>query len=105
VYASLGTLQNGSEAIFRTIAEICGGLEAQLIISLGGGLDPVRLGTLPGDPVVVRFAPQLEILKRAEAVITHAASGDSLLTDRQFPVPQSTPNGDKIAISHASSGT
>jgi len=72
IYASLGTMQNGSEAIFRTIAEGCAGLHAQLVISLGGGLDPARLGTLPGDPIVVSYAPQLEIVKRAAVVITHA---------------------------------
>jgi UDP:flavonoid glycosyltransferase YjiC (YdhE family) len=72
IYASLGTLQNGSEAIFRTIAEACAGLDAQLVISLGGGLDPARLGALAGDPIVVRYAPQLEIVKRAALVITHA---------------------------------
>ena len=72
IYASMGTLQNGSEAIFRTIAEACAGLDAQLLISLGGGLDPARLGKLAGDPLVVSFAPQLEILKRAALVITHA---------------------------------
>lgn len=72
IYASLGTLQNGLEAIFRTIAEACAGLGAQLVISLGGGLEPERLGMLRGDPIVVGYAPQLEILKRASLVITHA---------------------------------
>ena len=72
VYASLGTLQNGSEAIFRTITDACAGLGVQVLISLGGGLDPSRLGKLAGDPLVVHFAPQLEILKRAALVITHA---------------------------------
>lgn len=72
IYASLGTFQNGSEAIFRTIAEACAGLDTQLLISLGGGLDPAQLGPLPGSPLVVRFVPQLEILKRAALVITHA---------------------------------
>jgi zeaxanthin glucosyltransferase len=72
VYASLGTLQNGSEPVFRTIAQACAGLDAQLVISLGGGLDPARLGTLPGKPLVVSYAPQLQLLKRASAVITHA---------------------------------
>lgn len=72
IYASLGTMQNGSEAIFRTMAEACAGLNAQLVISLGGGLEPERLGTLAGDPIVVRYAPQLEIVKRAALVITHA---------------------------------
>ena len=72
VYASLGTLQNGSEVIFKTIAEACDGLGVQLVLSLGGGLEPERLGALPGDPVVVAYAPQLEILKYATLVITHA---------------------------------
>jgi MGT family glycosyltransferase len=72
VYASLGTLQNGSEEIFRTIAKACAGLDVQLVISLGGGLDRERVGILAGDPVVVRYAPQLQLLKRAVAVITHA---------------------------------
>jgi zeaxanthin glucosyltransferase len=72
VYASLGTLQNGSEAIFGKIAEACAGLDVQLLISLGGGLDPTELGNLAGHPLVVSFAPQLEILKRASLVITHA---------------------------------
>jgi zeaxanthin glucosyltransferase len=72
VYASLGTLQNGALDIFRTIAEACAGLDVQLVISLGGGLDPERLGVLSGDPIVARYVPQLKILKRATAVITHA---------------------------------
>jgi zeaxanthin glucosyltransferase len=72
IYASLGTMQNGSEAIFRNIAEACTGLGAQLVISLGGGLDPSQLGALPGDPIVVRYVPQLDIVKKSSAVITHA---------------------------------
>jgi MGT family glycosyltransferase len=72
IYASLGTLQNGSDEVFRIIAEACASLPAQLVLSLGGGLDPERLGSLPGDPVLVNYAPQLDLVKRAAAVITHA---------------------------------
>ena len=72
VFASLGTLQNRSRDIFRKIAEACAELNVQLVISLGGGLEPDRLGALSGDPLVVQFAPQLEIVKRASVVITHA---------------------------------
>ena len=72
IYASLGTLQNGAEEIFRTIAAACTGLDAQLVISLGGGIAPERLGSLPGNPLVVAYAPQLEIVKRAALVVTHA---------------------------------
>lgn len=78
IYASLGTFQNGSEAIFRVIAQACAGLEAQLLISLGGGMDPAQLGPLAGAPLVVRFAPQLEILKLAALVITHAGINTAL---------------------------
>ncbi len=72
VFASLGTLQNRSLDLFRKIAEACVGLNVQLVISLGGGLEPDRLGVFSGNPLVVRFAPQLEIVKRACVVITHA---------------------------------
>ncbi len=78
VYASLGTLQNGSEENFRILAEGCAALDAQLVISLGGGLDPERVGRLAGDPVVVRYAPQLELLQWAAAVITHAGLNTTL---------------------------
>jgi zeaxanthin glucosyltransferase len=78
VYASLGTLQNGAEAIFRTIAQACIGIDTQLVISLGGGLDPASLGKMPGRPLIVRYTPQLEILKRAAAVITHAGLNTTL---------------------------
>ena len=78
IYASLGTFQNGLEAIFRTIAEACAGLDAQLVIALGGGLEPAELGRLKGDPLVVRFAPQLELVKRAALVITHAGINTAL---------------------------
>jgi len=72
VYASLGTLQNGRDETFRIIAAACAGLPVQLVISLGGGLAPERLGTLAGDPIVVQYAPQLEIISRSAVVITHA---------------------------------
>jgi zeaxanthin glucosyltransferase len=71
IYASLGTLQNRQLGIFRMIAEACSGLKAQLVISLGGGAEPSDLGTVPGTPIVVRFAPQLDLLARARLVITH----------------------------------
>lgn len=72
VYASLGTLQNQSRQNFRIIADACAALDVQLVMSLGGGLEREQLGALSGDPLVVNYAPQLEIVKRASVVITHA---------------------------------
>ena len=57
-YVSMGTLQNGVLRTFRMIAKACAGLDLQLVISLGGGQDPALLGDLPGDPIVVGYAPR-----------------------------------------------
>ena len=72
IFASLGTLQNQSREKFGMIADACASLDVQLVISLGGGLNPDQLGTLRGDPIVVNYAPQLDLIKRASVVITHA---------------------------------
>ncbi|MBC7879816.1 MAG: glycosyl transferase family 1 [Anaerolineae bacterium] len=72
IYASLGTIQNNQSKIFETIAIACAKLDAQLVLSLGGGLDPSAIKDLMGSPIVVRYAPQLELISRSSLVITHA---------------------------------
>lgn len=74
VYASLGTTGKVQPTIFQLIAEACQDLDVQLVISLGARFPPEQLADLPGNPLVVGFAPQLELLKRATLVITHAGS-------------------------------
>jgi zeaxanthin glucosyltransferase len=72
IYASMGTLQNRLNGVFLNIAQACVGLDAQLVIALGGGSSPESLPELPGNPLVVGYAPQLELLQRATLTITHA---------------------------------
>lgn len=72
IYASLGTIQNQLLDSFQIMAKACQDLDVQLVISLGGGATPDSLPPLPGAPLVVEFAPQLELLKRAALTITHA---------------------------------
>lgn len=72
IYASLGTLVNRVAGMFRVIAEACDGLDAQLVISTGNGMTPEALGKLPGDPIVVSYAPQLDLLRRSTLAVTHA---------------------------------
>jgi zeaxanthin glucosyltransferase len=71
IYASLGTTRNAEPAVLRLIAQACVGLDVQLVISLGGRFDPEDFADLPGRPLVVQFAPQLELLKIARIVISH----------------------------------
>jgi MGT family glycosyltransferase len=78
IYASMGTLQNRLIEIFQSIAEACVGLDAQLVISLGGAGKPESLPKLPGSPLVVGYAPQLELLQKAAVAITHAGMNTAL---------------------------
>jgi zeaxanthin glucosyltransferase len=73
VYASMGTVRTESHKVFEMIAAACAAFDVQLVLSLGGmSLTPEAMGNLPGDPIVVHFAPQMEILKRSVLCITHA---------------------------------
>ena len=78
IYASMGTIQNRLLEIFHYIAEACNGLDAQLIISLGGSASPEALQGLPGNPLVVSYAPQLELLQKTTLTITHAGMNTTL---------------------------
>ena len=78
IYASMGTLQNRLSGVFENIAQACVGLDAQLVIALGGGSSPESLPELPGTPLVVGYAPQLELLQQATLTITHAGMNTTL---------------------------
>ncbi|MEG3863029.1 glycosyltransferase [Microcoleus sp. herbarium12] len=78
IYASMGTIQNRLLEVFQTIASACEGLDAQLVISLGGGASPESLPQLPGNPIAVGYAPQLELLQKAALTITHAGMNTTL---------------------------
>lgn len=70
VYASFGTILRGSENSFQSIASACADLDLQLIISTKGA-STISQDQLPGGPIVVESAPQLELLERAAICITH----------------------------------
>lgn len=78
MYASMGTIQNRLLKTFYKIAEACVGLDAQLVISLGGSATPESLPNLPGSPLVVEYAPQLELLQKATLTITHCGMNTTL---------------------------
>jgi len=78
IYASMGTLQNRLIGVFQKIASACEGLDAQLVISLGGSGKPESLPNLPGNPLVVEYAPQLELLQQATMMITHAGMNTTM---------------------------
>jgi zeaxanthin glucosyltransferase len=77
IYASLGTLQNRMGRVFQAIVDSCRDLDVQLVLSIGGG-DAGLLENVPRTTIVVEFAPQLELLRRADLTITHAGMNTTM---------------------------
>jgi zeaxanthin glucosyltransferase len=74
IYASLGTTRNVHPAILRLVAEACQDIDVQLVLSLGNRFDPAQFADLPGRPLIVKYAPQLELLKIARLVVAHGGA-------------------------------
>src|SRR5262245_11424424 len=73
IYASMGTILNGRVDVFRAIlAAVAKNKNLQLVLSIGDQIDPEQIGPIPKNAIVVKRAPQLELLKQATACITHA---------------------------------
>lgn len=79
IYASLGTLVNGLDQVYKTILEAVGNLpESQVVLSIGTNIDADSLEPIPPNTIVVRRAPQIELLKQAALCITHAGLNTTL---------------------------
>jgi zeaxanthin glucosyltransferase len=79
VYASMGTLLNGLESVFSAIAQAVEPRPGmQLVLSIGDSLDSKQISSLPANCIVVKNAPQVELLKRSALCITHAGLNTTL---------------------------
>ncbi len=79
VFASLGTLVNGLEYVYRIILDAVRALPGiQVVLSVGYNVDLDDLGPIPSNTIVVNSAPQIELLKRASLCITHAGLNTAL---------------------------
>jgi zeaxanthin glucosyltransferase len=79
IYASLGTLVNGHPEILRTILGAVAKLTGiQVVLSIGKSIDQKELESIPANTLVVRTAPQIELLKQAVLCITHAGLNTTL---------------------------
>jgi len=71
VYVSLGTLFNTEAAFYRDCFEAFGGQDFQVILSVGANVAIESLGAAPDNFIVQSHVPQLEVLERAAAFVTH----------------------------------
>ena len=88
IYASMGTILNGRVDVFQTIvAALVKNKNLQLVLSIGDQVDPKRIGPVPSNAIIVKRAPQLELLKQASVCITHAGL-NTVLESLAQGVPQ-----------------
>jgi zeaxanthin glucosyltransferase len=77
-YASLGTVATDEVGLFPALARACAALNVQLVITLGGRGERTQLNKLPGNPIVVEYAPQMALLERAAVTVCHAGNNTVL---------------------------
>jgi len=71
VYISLGTVNHLDDAFYRAAFAAFADYPAQFILSAGKNTAIEQLGPIPDNFVVRNYVPQLEILQRVNAFITH----------------------------------
>lgn len=99
IYASLGSIQNTKYELFHCIAAACEGLDVQLVITHGGGMNAEAVEQLPGSPLAVEYAPQMAVLAKASLTITHGGL-NTVLDSLSHGVPLVT-----IPITYEQPGT
>ena len=88
IYASMGTILNGRPDVFRTIiAALARNKGLQLVLSIGDQIDPQQLEPVPKNAIIVKRAPQLDLLKLAAGCITHGGL-NTVLESLTQGVPQ-----------------
>mmetsp|Transcript_18065 Transcript_18065/g.49224 ORF Transcript_18065/g.49224 Transcript_18065/m.49224 type:complete len:372 (-) Transcript_18065:359-1474(-) len=79
LYVSLGTTQNRIEKIYKNLVQACRGLDSvQLVLALGRENASLDVDCLPKGAIVVGYAPQLQLLQKASAIVSHCGLNTAL---------------------------
>lgn len=74
VYVSLGTVFNKKPGVFKRIIDAFSDGRYQLIVSAGGAFAKLRAQSLPTNVLIFERVPQVEVLSRVTAVISHGGN-------------------------------
>ena len=86
IYLSLGTIYHNKADFYRTAFATFAHHPGQFILSAGRMTDIAALGPIPDNFIVRHFVPQLELLPRVHAFITHGGM-NSINEGLYFGVP------------------
>jgi len=101
VYVSFGSQIYWQPEILRLLAEAAEPLGIQLVISAGALAEGNFPASLPGDTIVVPYAPQLALLERAGALVSHGGANSVMEAMRDgVPVVQVPICNDQFVQAH-----
>jgi MGT family glycosyltransferase len=86
IFVSLGTLFNAAPAFYRACFDAFGGEDLQVVMAAGANVSAESLGTPPSNFIVLPRVPQLDVLQRASAFVTHGGM-NSTSESLYFGVP------------------
>ncbi len=72
---SLGSAYTDRPEFYRTCVEAFAGTDWRVVLAIGGHVDRSAIGAVPENVEPHRWVPQLAVLERASAFITHAGMG------------------------------
>ncbi len=75
VLVSLGSAYSAPPAFYRACLDAFADLDRDVVVKVGPLVDPDALGPVPPNASVHRWVPQLSVLARASAFVTHAGMG------------------------------
>ncbi len=86
IYVSMGTVHNHDVGFYRLVMQALADAPVGVIMSVGRNIQIEFLGPVPDNFLIENFVPQLEVLKHADAFITHGGM-NSLNEALYFGVP------------------
>ncbi len=86
LYIALGSMISDRLDFYQKCFEAFGEQAWQVVLSIGKGTDPAELGPIPANFLLSGYVPQLELLSRARAFVTHAGA-NSVMESLYFGVP------------------
>ncbi|MFE6073766.1 macrolide family glycosyltransferase [Paenibacillus sp. NPDC057886] len=71
IYISLGTIFNQALDFYKLCLEALGNTDYTIVMSVGNRTQITDLGAIPGNFIVKRYVPQMDVLQSAKLFITH----------------------------------
>ena len=78
VYVSLGTIYNERPGFFRTCIEAVEATGWRVVLATGPWVDRNDLGPVPANVLALPWVPQLEMLARADAFVSHGGMNSTM---------------------------